>query len=67
VATALSKPTAVRGVRPRRRPHPRHGRGRLDHLGRWIVVGSVVFVTALTALRALGARAVQAKTAERGI
>ena len=34
--------------------------------GRWIVVGSVVLVAALTALRALGARAVPAKTAERG-
>jgi sulfoxide reductase heme-binding subunit YedZ len=33
--------------------------------GRWIVVGSVLLVAALTALRALGARAVPAKTARR--
>ena len=35
--------------------------------GRWIVVGSVVLVAALTALRALGARAVPAKTAQRSV
>ena len=34
--------------------------------GRWIVVGSVVLVAALTALRALGGRTVPAKTAETG-
>ncbi|HKV67037.1 MAG TPA: ferric reductase-like transmembrane domain-containing protein [Gaiellales bacterium] len=34
--------------------------------GRWIVVGSVVLVAALTALRALGGRPVPAKTAEHG-
>jgi predicted ferric reductase len=33
--------------------------------GRWIVVSSVVLVSALTALRAMGARAVPAKTAQR--
>jgi predicted ferric reductase len=33
--------------------------------GRWIVIASVVLVAALTALRALGARAAPAKTAQR--